>query len=111
MFLRSTVYFQRPEEPGFLAVGEPGSGMIPVFSSLAELARFAGACAWASTIGEDLLGLAPAGFVFLLDPLGRHPHRFDPGPWQARGAGPDRTTEATGMTSSIATPGAPGGAA
>ncbi|WP_330477877.1 SseB family protein [Streptomyces platensis] len=88
-FGRTELFFQRPERPGFLTVADPAGGdggVIPVFSSLVELARYAGACAWASARGADLAELAPAGFRFILDMMGPHPQFFDP----ARAAPRDR---------------------
>lgn len=77
-FLRARVYCQRPEQPGFTAVGEPGDGMIPVFSSLAELGAFAGETDYFSTTGRDLLAQLPDGYALVLDPAGEHPLRLDP---------------------------------
>lgn len=72
------LYFQRPEDPGFL-VSETAEGgpFVPVFTSLEGLARFAGACGWASTTAEDLVGLLPEGVRALVDPLGEHPFLLD----------------------------------
>ncbi|MEU8787718.1 SseB family protein [Streptomyces sp. NPDC048637] len=82
-FSRAELFFQRPERPGFLTVADPAGGdggVIPVFSSLVELARYAGVCAWASAPGADLAELAPAGHRFILDAMGPHPQFFDPAP-------------------------------
>ncbi|WAP55277.1 SseB family protein [Streptomyces sp. S465] len=72
------LYFQRPENPGFL-VSETAEGgpLVPVFTSLQGLALFAGACGWASTTAEDLVGLLPEGVRALVDPLGEHPFLLD----------------------------------
>ncbi|MEU4894403.1 SseB family protein [Streptomyces sp. NPDC044780] len=72
------LYFQRPENPGFL-VSETAEGgpLVPVFTSLQGLALFAGACGWASTTAEDLVDLLPEGVRALVDPLGEHPFLLD----------------------------------
>ncbi|WP_275562365.1 SseB family protein [Streptomyces sp. 5-6(2022)] len=75
---KARLYFQRPEEPGFL-VSETAEGgpLVPVFTSLEGFARFAGACGWASTTVEDLVGLLPEGVRALVDPLGERPFLLD----------------------------------
>ncbi|MER8158440.1 SseB family protein [Streptomyces sp. NPDC094472] len=75
---KARLYFQRPEEPGFL-VSETAEGgpLVPVFTSVEGLARFAGACGWASTTVEDLVGLLPEGVRALVDPLGERPFLLD----------------------------------
>ncbi|WP_301129755.1 SseB family protein [Streptomyces cacaoi] len=88
------VYFQRPERPGFLVSETEDGPVVPVFSSLEGLARFAGACAWASTTVGDLTQLLPLGVRALVDPL--EPHAFLLGNAAARDTTEDRTpTEAT----------------
>ena len=77
-FLAATVYCEAGEAPGFLAVGPPGSGIIPVFSSEAELARARGAVAWFSTTGADLLSQVPDGYDLGLDLAGDAPLRLRP---------------------------------
>ncbi|WP_229843705.1 SseB family protein [Streptomyces chryseus] len=71
--LRGRWYFQRPERPGFMAIGQPESAVIPAFSSPGELARFAGACEWFSTTGEDLMTLLPEGHGLVVDLAGANP--------------------------------------
>ncbi|KAK1180831.1 SseB family protein [Streptomyces sp. NBS 14/10] len=72
------LYFQRPENPGFLVSETAEAGpLVPVFTSIEGLARFAGACGWASTTAEDLVGLLPEGVRALVDPLGKHPFLLD----------------------------------
>jgi hypothetical protein len=66
-FLNGRVWFKRGDEVGFLAVGPPGNGFIPIYSSELALARGEGECEWASTTGEDVLRLLPRGYDFLLD--------------------------------------------
>ncbi|WP_432589575.1 SseB family protein [Streptomyces sp. HD1123-B1] len=64
------LYFQRPDEPGFLVSETQEGPVVPVFTSLERLALFAGVCAWASTTLEDVLELLPEGVRALVDPLG-----------------------------------------
>ncbi len=80
-FLQARVYCQRPEQPGFIAVGEPPDAVIPVFSSLAELGAFAGETDYFSTTGRDVLDLLPQGYDLALDPAGDYPLRLDPAAW------------------------------
>jgi hypothetical protein len=40
MFLTSRVFFLTYDRPAFVAFGHPAGGVVPVFSSLSELARF-----------------------------------------------------------------------
>ncbi|MBI0377498.1 SseB family protein [Streptomyces albiflaviniger] len=69
--LRSArLYFQRPDEPGFLVSETKQGPVVPVFTSLERLALFAGPCGWASTTVEDLVELLPEGMRALVDPLG-----------------------------------------
>ncbi|WP_326807690.1 SseB family protein [Streptomyces sp. NBC_01186] len=64
------LYFQRPEEPGFLVSETVGGPVVPVFTSWEGLALFAGPCEWASTTVSDLIELLPEGVRALVDPLG-----------------------------------------
>ncbi|MEU0839340.1 SseB family protein [Streptomyces sp. NPDC005962] len=64
------LYFQRPEEPGFLVSETDEGPMVPVFTSWEGLALFAGPCGWASTTVADLVELLPEGVRALVDPLG-----------------------------------------
>jgi len=69
--LRSArVFFQRPDEPGFLVSETEEGSVVPVFTSWEGLALFAGPCQWASTTVEDLVELLPEGVRALVDPLG-----------------------------------------
>ncbi|MFG3259157.1 SseB family protein [Streptomyces sp. NPDC048172] len=70
------LYFQRPEEPGFLVSETEDGALVPVFTSWERLALFAGACDWASTTAEDLAELLPEGVRALVDPLGPEPGPF-----------------------------------
>lgn len=52
----AVIYTQRPERPGLMLSAVPDAGeWAAVFSSLERLGRFAGACAWQSMTGADLL--------------------------------------------------------
>ncbi|KUL45620.1 hypothetical protein ADL28_37030 [Streptomyces violaceusniger] len=69
--LRSArLYFQRPDEPGFLVSDTEQGPVVPVFTSLERLALFAGPCGWASTTVADLTELLPEDVRALVDPLG-----------------------------------------
>ena len=72
-FLTSTVYCERAERPGFRALGAPGRGVVPVFSSLEQLAIARGPVAWFSLPGAELLDLLPYGYDILLDIGGATP--------------------------------------
>jgi SseB protein N-terminal domain len=84
-FLASRVYALRTERPGFVAVGKPGSGYIPVFSSLDEVARYAvqfperygDGIDWLSTTGEDLLSFVPKGYGLVVDVASDHAVRLE----------------------------------
>lgn len=87
-FLSATVFCEAGDKPGFQALGESGNGLIPVFSSDAQLARYAlqaerPAMAWFSTTGADLLGLMPDGYDIALDIAGDSPLRLRPAALQA----------------------------
>ncbi|UNS98618.1 SseB family protein [Streptomyces tubbatahanensis] len=71
------LYFRRPETPGFLVAETSEGPVVPVFTSWERLALFAGACGWASTTAEDLVGLLPEGVRALVDPLGEQPFLLD----------------------------------
>ncbi|MFF7067429.1 SseB family protein [Streptomyces pseudovenezuelae] len=68
-FLRGRWYLQKPERPGVMVLGGPGEGgaAVPIFSSLVQLARYAGAVKWFSTFGNDLLPLLPTGLGLAVD--------------------------------------------
>ncbi|MGW7521226.1 SseB family protein [Streptomyces sp. NPDC054796] len=71
------LYFQRPENPGFLVSETVEGPVVPVFTSWERLALFAGACPWASTTATDLVTLLPDGVRALVNPLGPHPFVLD----------------------------------
>ena len=85
-FLTSRVYCEAGEEPGFVAVGSPPGGLIPIFSSEKELVVARGAVAWFSMMGADLLSLVPASYDLLLDGAGTTPVRLQLGALRQTGA-------------------------
>lgn len=79
---RARLYCVRMEEHvGFAAIGPPGAGMVPVFTSEEQLALYAGACEWFSTLGSDVLDLLPPGYDLALDLAGPHPVRLHAAMW------------------------------
>jgi hypothetical protein len=76
VFLDATVFCERGDDPGFRALGVPDAGVIPVFSSVEQLALARGAVAWFSTTGADLLAQLPAGYDLVLDIAGPQPLRL-----------------------------------
>jgi len=61
-----------------MVVGVPPHGLVPGWTSEAELARSIGSSAWFSTTGADLLDLLPAGYDLVLDPDGDTALRLRP---------------------------------
>ena len=78
IFLTATVFCEAGEGPGFVAVGSPGAGLVPVFSSERELLRARGPVRWFATTGADVLGLLPEGYDVVLDMAGDSPLRLRP---------------------------------
>jgi hypothetical protein len=74
--LDAQVFCEAGEQPGFVALGPAGEGVIPVFSSEEELARARGQVWWFATSGADLWGLLPEGYDVVLDIAGDHPLRL-----------------------------------
>jgi hypothetical protein len=77
VLLRATVYCRSREVPGLVAWGDPGDGMIGVFSDLAELALACGAVPWLSTTGADLMAIWPDGYAIGIDVASEHAVRLD----------------------------------
>jgi hypothetical protein len=75
-FCAAQVFCQAGERPGFRAVEDDGDRAVPVFTSLVELARFAGQTPWFSTVGQDVLDLLPDGYDIVVDPGWAHPLRL-----------------------------------
>ena len=69
-FSAAVVLCEAGERPGFVALGPPGGGFIPVFTSEAELVRARGPVRWFATTGADLFGLIPEGYDLILDMAG-----------------------------------------
>ncbi|MEV4095601.1 SseB family protein [Streptosporangium saharense] len=73
-FASTRFYCQATESPGTLALGDPGAGVVPVFTSLDGLTAYVTArgevedARWFSTLGADLLTLLPTGYGLLIDP-------------------------------------------
>jgi type III secretion system (T3SS) SseB-like protein len=74
--LAATVFCERGPRPGFIAWGRPDSGLIAVFSSVAELALARGRVDYFSLTGADLLDLLPSGYDLVLDIAGENPLRL-----------------------------------
>jgi hypothetical protein len=77
-FLTATVYCERGETPGFRGLGPQGAGLIPVYTSVEQLALARGPVPWFALTGADLLEQLPAGYDLLLDPGGEAPLRLRP---------------------------------
>ncbi|MFB8248830.1 SseB family protein [Streptomyces sp. NPDC055952] len=98
-FMRSRLFCERPQNPGFLAVKPPEpdgtprrsrildlaavseadpapTRLVPVFTSLDQFEQFAGGGAWFSTTGADLLDLLPPELDVWLDPAAEHTVRL-----------------------------------
>jgi len=78
VFLAATLYCERGTDPGFRALGLPDAGVVPVFSSVEQLALARGTVGWCSMTGADLLAQLPAGYDVVLDIAGPHPLRLRP---------------------------------
>jgi hypothetical protein len=76
--LSARLFCERGTSLGFRALGHPGAGVIPVFSSPEQLALARGTVPFFSLTGADLLGLLPAGYDLLLDVAGPAPLRLRP---------------------------------
>ena len=76
VFRAAIVYCERGPEPGFRALGVPGSGVVPVFSSVEQLALARGTVPWFAMTGADLLAQLPAGYDVMLDLAGPAPLRL-----------------------------------
>jgi hypothetical protein len=76
VFLDATVYCERGSDPSFRALGVPDAGVVPVFSSVDQLALARGPVRWFSMTGADVLAQLPAGYDLVLDIAGPHPLRL-----------------------------------
>ncbi|WP_372461639.1 SseB family protein [Actinacidiphila acidipaludis] len=78
VFATSKVYCPRGENPGFLALHDTQQPVIPMFTSLKELRRYAGKESKYFVItGAEVLDLLPTGYGFVLDIDGQHRMVFD----------------------------------
>ncbi|MCE7079783.1 SseB family protein [Streptomyces sp. ST2-7A] len=78
IFWGAKVYCPRGETPGFLAVQTTQEPVIPLFTSLRELRRYAGKESRYFTVtGGEVLDLLPAGYGFAMDMEGEHRIVFD----------------------------------
>ncbi len=100
-FVSARLYCQAAERPGTLALGEPGAGVVPVFTSLDGLTAYVTArgesegARWFSTLGGDLLTLLPAGYGLLIDPGTDHATVLNARPPSGDGAAPQEPQEAS----------------
>ncbi|GGU59127.1 SseB family protein [Streptomyces inhibens] len=78
IFSTSKVYCPRGDNPGFLALHNTQQPVIPMFTSLKELRRYAGKESKYFVItGAEVLDLLPTGYGFVLDMEGDHRMVFD----------------------------------
>ncbi|MET8556299.1 SseB family protein [Streptomyces sp. NPDC004959] len=78
IFAASKVYCPRGDTPGFLALHNTQQPVIPMFTSLKELRRYAGKDSKYFVItGAEVLDLLPTGYGFVLDMEGEHRIVFD----------------------------------
>jgi hypothetical protein len=78
IFSTSKVYCPRGETPGFLALHDTQQPVIPMFTTLKELRRYAGKESRYFVItGAEVLDLLPSGYGFVLDMEGEHRVVFD----------------------------------
>lgn len=78
VFIAATVYCPRGDTPGFLALPNTQQSLIPMFTSLEELRRFAGKESKHFTLtGAEVLDMLPTGYGFVLDVEGEHRAVFD----------------------------------
>ncbi|MEV6104401.1 SseB family protein [Streptomyces sp. NPDC051940] len=73
IFATSKIYCPRGDNPGFLALHNTQQPVIPLFTSLKELRRYAGRESKHFTVtGAEVLDLLPTGYGFVLDMEGEH---------------------------------------
>ncbi|MFI0978111.1 SseB family protein [Streptomyces sp. NPDC021093] len=78
IFASSKVYCPRGEGPGFLALHNTQHPVIPMFTTLKELRRYAGKESKYFVItGAEVIDLLPTGYGFVLDMEGEHRMVFD----------------------------------
>jgi hypothetical protein len=73
IFCAAKIYCPRGENPGFLALQTTQEPVIPLFTSLKELRRYAGKDSRYFTVsGGEVLDMLPTGYGFVLDMEGEH---------------------------------------
>jgi hypothetical protein len=78
IFATSKVYCPRGDNPGFLALHETQQPVIPMFTALKQLRRYAGKDSKYFVItGAEVLDLLPTGYGLVLDMEGEHRMVFD----------------------------------
>ncbi|MFJ5547218.1 SseB family protein [Streptomyces sp. NPDC093225] len=78
IFATSKVYCPRGDNPGFLALHNTQQPVIPMFTTLKELRRYAGKESKYFVItGAEVIDLLPTGYGFVLDMEGDHRMVFD----------------------------------
>ncbi|OAH14907.1 hypothetical protein STSP_17440 [Streptomyces jeddahensis] len=78
IFATSKVYCPRGDNPGFLALHNTQQPVIPMFTSLKQLRRYAGKESKYFVItGAEVIDLLPTGYGFVLDMEGEHRMVFD----------------------------------
>lgn len=78
IFWSAKVYCPRGDAPGFLAIETTQEPVIPLFTSLRELRKYAGKESRYFTVtGGEVLDLLPHGYGFALDMEGVHRIVFD----------------------------------
>lgn len=78
IFATSKVYCPRGDNPGFLALHNTQQPVIPMFTTLKELRRYAGKESKYFVItGAEVIDLLPTGYGFVLDMEGEHRMVFD----------------------------------
>ncbi|MEU2659076.1 SseB family protein [Streptomyces sp. NPDC007325] len=78
VFATSKVYCPRGDNPGFLALHNTQQPVIPMFTTLKELRRYAGKESKYFVItGAEVIDLLPTGYGFVLDMEGDHRIVFD----------------------------------
>ena len=78
VFATSKVYCPRGDNPGFLALHNTQQPVIPMFTSLKELRRYAGKESKYFVItGAEVIDLLPTGYGCVLDMEGEHRMVFD----------------------------------
>lgn len=78
IFATAKVYCPRGDNPGFLALHNTQQPVIPMFTTLKELRRYAGKESKYFVItGAEVIDLLPTGYGFVLDMEGDHRMVFD----------------------------------